>query len=217
MSAPGDDPAPLWALLPVKGFGRAKSRLSPILGGAERAELARRLCEHVLAAINRCPEIAGVLVLSDSEEVLQLLHRRGVCAERELAERSRTGQAALAPLAAIIDDGLSRLQQLGARSALVLMADLPLLVPGDLAEVTALLHQHDGVIVPDLREENTNALALRLGRHPQTAFGTGDSFRRHQQLFADAGQRAVVHRSPGLGFDVDLPGDYEQLSGALGT
>lgn len=214
MSASGEAPAPLWALLPVKGFGRAKSRLSPILGGAQRAELARRLCEHVLAAIDRCPEIAGVLVLSDSEEVLQALSRRGVCAELELAEVPRTS---LSPLGAIIDDGLVRLERRGARSALVLMADLPLLVPADLAEVTALLLQHDGVIVPDLREQNTNALALRLGRHPHTAFGTGDSFRRHQQLLADAGLRAVVHRCAGLAFDVDLPGDYEQLSGALGT
>lgn len=214
MSARGGDPAPLWALLPVKNFGRAKSRLSPILGGAERSELARRLCEHVLAAIDRCPEIAGVLVLSDSEEVLQTLSRRGVCAELEPAEAPRTSSA---PLAAIIDDGLARLERRGARSALVLMADLPLLRSEDLAEVTALLHQHDAVLVPDLREENTNALALRLGGHPATAFGTGDSFRRHQQLFAGAGLHAVVHRSAGLGFDVDLPGDYEQLSGALST
>lgn len=214
MSARDQEAAPLWALLPVKNFGRAKSRLSPVLGSAERTELARRLCEHVLAAIDRCPEIAGVLVLSDSADVLKLLGRRGLLAELELAEFPASAPA---PLAAIIDDGLARLERRGARSALVLMADLPLLRSEDLSEVTALLHQHDGVIVPDLREQNTNALALRLGRHPATAFGTGDSFRRHQQLFADAGLHAVVHRSPGLAFDVDLPGDYEQLSGAFAT
>src|SRR5262249_59480259 len=56
-----------WAVIPVKGFERGKSRLSGVLEGSARAALARRLFEHVLdaavAAVDR------VLVATDSDEV----------------------------------------------------------------------------------------------------------------------------------------------------
>ncbi len=199
-------PAPLWGLLPVKDFGRAKSRLAPALSNAARAQLARRMCRHVLQTLKGCSALAGILVLSDSEQVLQWAKKYDVCAEPEPALLH-----AAWPLGAIIDDGLLRLQQKGAQAALVLMSDLPLLDTAEVTQLLSLLGGCDMVIAPDLREQNTNALALRLGGHMPTAFGSGDSFIRHLQKAAQSEMRVAVHRASGLGFDVDLPQDYIEL------
>lgn len=201
-------PKPLWGLLPVKGFARAKSRLSPILSDGQRETFARQLCEHVLETLGRCDAVDGTLLLSDSDEVLQRVQRKGQHAERE-----RNGAYSGPLLAAIIDDGLLRLQSRGARAAIVLMSDLPRIDVAELQRLVELLREHDCVIAPDLREQNTNALALRLGLEPplRTAFGSGDSFARHVALARAAGLRTAVHRSVGIGFDVDLPADYAEL------
>lgn len=207
-------PKPLWVLLPVKNFARAKSRLSPVLSDGERAAFAQNLCEHVLDTLGRCDAIDGTLLLSDSDDVMRLVQRPGQHAERE-----RSGPYTGPLLSAIIDDGLSRLVERGARAAIVLMSDLPRIEVAELLRLVELLREHDCVIAPDLREQNTNALALRLGlAHPlRTAFGSGDSFARHVELARAAGLRTAVHRSFGLGFDVDLPADYADLpdSGAF--
>lgn len=202
-------PKPLWVLLPVKGFARAKSRLSPILSDADRATFARRLCEHVLQTLGRCDAIDGTLLLSDSDEVMQLVQRRQQ--PTQLAEREREGPHTGPLLSAIIDDGLSRLQTRGARAAIVLMSDLPRIEVADLLPLVELLRENDCVIAPDLREQNTNALALRLDRPLRTAFGSGDSFARHVEFMRTAGLRTAIHRSVGLGFDVDVPTDYADL------
>lgn len=206
---------PLWVVLPVKGFARAKSRLSPVLAGAERAALARQLCEHVLSTLACCEGVDGVLVLSDSDEVLELAARYGRTGEREGAPRAGPERPLLG---ALVDAGLERVLQHGARAALILMSDLPRVDAADLSRLVALLREHDCVIAPDLREQNTNALALRLApEHSlQTAFGTGDSFRLHLELARGRGLRTTVHRSIGLGFDVDLPEDYAELAGPAG-
>lgn len=201
-------PRPLWVVLPVKAFARAKSRLSPVLASSERAALARRLCEHVLSTLARCDGIDGVLVLSDSDEVLELAARYGRTGARE-----PEAPPARPLLGALIDAGLGCVLAQGARAALILMSDLPRVDAADLTQLVALLRQHDCVIAPDLREQNTNALALRLDPplDLQTSFGSGDSFRLHLELARGRGLRTAVHRSIGLGFDVDLPSDYAEL------
>lgn len=203
-------PRPLWGLLPVKPFARAKSRLAPVLGEAERIALARSLGQHVLSMLAACTEIDGVLVLSDSKEVAALTEEHGFIAEPEpRSDGSPPG------LNTLVDHGLARLQERGVGAVLVLMSDLPRLQPDDLGQLVDALRQHDCVIAPDLRQQNTNALALRLAATPgpfRTAFGSGDSFARHLQRSRELGLRTAILRTPGLGFDLDLPSDYAELS-----
>ena len=42
--------------------------------------------------------------------------------------------------------------------------------------------------------------------------GSGDSFARHLQRSRELGLRTAILRTPGLGFDLDLPSDYAELS-----
>src|SRR5579871_6872770 len=67
----------VWALVPAKSFARAKSRLSPILDAQARRDLARSMLEHVLSVLAECPEIAGVMVVTDGDEVADLARARG--------------------------------------------------------------------------------------------------------------------------------------------
>ena len=204
-TAPAGRPAPLWALLPVKDFGRAKSRLTSVLSATARYALARRLCEHALQTLRDSAAIDGVLVISDSDAVLTLAQQLGATGVRE------TASAAPRVLGAIVDEGLEILARRGAQAALVLMSDLPQLHPAELAQLLSYLPAHDYVVAPDRREQNTNALALRLAGRAPTAFGSGDSFRQHTELLAAAGRRVAIHRAPGLAFDVDVPEDYVLL------
>jgi len=57
----------VWAVVRVKRFTNAKSRLaSPVLGCGERRELARRMFEDVLEALSRCQDVlAGTIVVTD--------------------------------------------------------------------------------------------------------------------------------------------------------
>lgn len=206
LTDPAAHPAPLWALLPVKDFGRAKSRLAAVLSAPERSALARRLCVHALQTLRGYSAIHGVLVISDSEDVLSLAQKYGASGVRE------TPSAAPRVLGAVVDEGLEILACRGAQAALVLMADLPQLHTDELSQLLSFLPDHDYVVAPDRREQNTNALALRLTGRAPTAFGSGDSFRLHTELLSAAGRRVAIHRAPGLAFDIDIPEDYAALA-----
>jgi 2-phospho-L-lactate guanylyltransferase (CobY/MobA/RfbA family) len=74
---------------------------------------------------------------------------------------------------------------------------------------------HDVVAAPDLQGEGTNALGLTPPDRLRTSFGTRDSFHRHVRDAERAGLRVGVHRSEGLAFDVDEPGDLARLSAGM--
>jgi 2-phospho-L-lactate guanylyltransferase (CobY/MobA/RfbA family) len=90
------------------------------------------------------------------------------------------------------------------------MGDLPHVDVDDVRAIATTLLRVDVVIAPDLRDEGTNALGARVGAMPRTCFGHGDSFARH--LEASRNLRVAVHRSAGLGFDVDTQRDWERLA-----
>ena len=67
-----------WALIPIKGFDRGKSRLSEVLAPLERAQLARDLFEHVVRVLRASPAIDEIAVVSDSPEAREHAARLGV-------------------------------------------------------------------------------------------------------------------------------------------
>jgi 2-phospho-L-lactate guanylyltransferase len=196
-------PAAVWALVPAKSFTRAKSRLAGSLGAAERADLARSMLEHVLAVLASCAEIAGVMVVTDGDDVADLARARGAVAVRD---------AAHPPLGAIVDAALAELRARNAGAALVLMSDLPELAAADVRRLVTRMAEVDVVAAPDLQGEGTNALGLTPPDRLATSFGVGDSFARHLRAAEAAGLRVGVERSAGLGFDVDEPADLERLT-----
>jgi 2-phospho-L-lactate guanylyltransferase len=195
-----------WALVPAKSFARAKSRLAERLDDAERAGLARAMFEHVLVTLRGCGTIGGVLVVTDGDDVAEVAEARGAAVVRDVGGP---------PLGAIVDAALLDLRGRGAEAALVIMSDLPELAATEVDDLVQKMHDADLVLAPDLRDEGTNALGIHPPDRVPTAFGTHDSFVRHRRLAEEAGLRVHVHRSPGLGFDVDEPADLARLGAPL--
>jgi len=193
----------IWGVVPAKHFEAAKSRLAPVLTGAERAELARSLFEHVLGVLARSPVIAGTLVVTDSHDVAESAERLGAVAVRD-PESVRT-------LADAVDHALGELERRGAFAAIVLVGDLPLVGERDIAALAERLRHADIVVAKDKGGDHTNALALRLGAPFRTAFGAADSFVRHRQAAARAGLSVSEYESRGVAFDVDTPEDLAAL------
>ena len=192
-----------WALIPVKGFDRGKSRLSEVLEPAERAALTRDLFEHVVHTLESAPSVDAIAAVSDSEEAREHAERLGVLALED-AEGS-TG------LAEVVDAALGILESRGATSALVCMSDLPELSADDIESVGRRLEEADVVLVPDLLERGTNVIAVRPPSVLPSCLGHENSLERHRDRARALGLRVAVELRSGIGFDVDSPRDLLRL------
>lgn len=188
-------PQERWALVPVKPFELAKTRLAPVLTRVQRAALAQELLERTLATLRRVGQLDGIAVLSCDSAVLSLGERY---AATPICEN-----LALTGLAAHIDDGLARLSASGAGTVLVVLADLPGLCVPDIEQMLRRGERHSLVIAPDAWGEGTNALLLRPPGCMPTCFGRRNSFAAHTSRAHALGLDAVVHTSVSFGFDLD--------------
>jgi 2-phospho-L-lactate guanylyltransferase len=192
----------VWAIVPVKGFARGKSRLTDVLGDSLRSAFARSLFEHVLEVLAALEQVAGILVITDDEEVA-----RCACERVSAVLRDPPG----ANLAQVVDVALGEAAARGASAALVCMADLPHLSMEDVQGALSLLELHQVVLGPDLNEEGTNLLCLAPPLVMPSSFGGGDSFRRHLLHARERALSAAVSRAPGICFDVDEPDDLARI------
>lgn len=176
------------AVLPIKSFARAKTRLG---GDPVRAEAMAR---SVLAALQEVRCLDAVLVVTREPRVQ---------AEHVVPDPDEAGHSEAALLG--IEAALAR----GARRVLLVPGDCPLLDP---TEVEALLDfAPPGVtIVPDRHGTGTNALVLEPPDVMAPSFGPG-SCARHAALAQAAGVPVTIRRVPTLAFDVDTPEDLAAL------
>jgi 2-phospho-L-lactate guanylyltransferase len=186
----------VWALVPVRRFTEAKSRLAPALSPPARAKLARELFDHVLDTIAAQGQLAGVLVATDGDDVAEAARARGVASLRDGPPQG---------LGRVVDRGLAQLTTLGATRALVLMGDLPLLSVGDLDAALEAMARFAVVIAPDAEDRGTSALGLGLPAAFETSFGLWDSFYRHRASVLGRALPLIVLRREGLARDVDTP------------
>ena len=192
-----------WALIPVKGFDRGKSRLSAVLEPSERAAFSRELFEHVVHVVQQSPSIDRIAMVSDSPEAREHGTRLGLVALTD-PETSRG-------LADVVNAALEELERRGATSVLICMSDLPELTIEDVESVGRELDEADVVLVPDLPERGTNLIAVRPPSALPSCLGHADSLQRHRDLARDLGLTVSVQLRSGIGFDVDHPGDLARL------
>ncbi len=193
---------PAWAIVPAKSLQHGKSRLRPVLGDEDRVRFAQRLLEHVLDVLGACG-LDGVLVATGGDDVAALATLRGARVLRDRGEGT---------LADVVDRALAEVASRGAASAVVLMADLPRVEPGDVGALLAALDDHDVALVQDHLGHHTNALAIAPPTAMSTCFGRADSFAAHGAAARAAGLRTVVVLSPRIAFDVDVPADHQELT-----
>jgi 2-phospho-L-lactate guanylyltransferase len=191
-----------WAVVPVKCFSRAKSRLRPLLGGEGCTRLAQFFFEHVTGELRACASVVQVVVATDCEQVAALARARGAVVVRDSPGGS---------LASIVDDALGYVARQGGDAAIVIMSDLPRVTAGDIDEVIEGLRRASVVVAPDRHGQGTNALALTLARRTPTSFGYEDSFHRHCDNGRAAGAQVAIVRRDGLSWDVDSPSDLARV------
>jgi len=191
---------PVYALVPVKPFRRAKSRLSPVMSKPVRATLARALLAHTLDVLAACPVMP--CIVSRDVTALDLARRRGAATLVE-SESGLNTALTLAREWAV---------ERGAQAVLVVPADLPLMTPADIFAVLDLGRVSSSVVIaPDAHGEGTNLLLLRPPDALSFAFGP-QSFHEHCAQ-AETSQLALyVYRSPTLALDLDTPADWKQIS-----
>ncbi len=199
----------IWAIVPVKPFNRAKSRLAKVLAAGEREALAEKMLRHVLHVLSGVKQIAGVLVISRDTKILSIAREYAA----HTVQESGTPELNAALLRASQVVGAQ-----GADGVLMLPADLPLIQAED---VENLLHigryNMTVVLCPDRNEEGTNALLVNPPGLIPFSFGPG-SFRRHLELAQAAGATIRIHHSERIGLDLDTPLDlsiYHQMTGTI--
>jgi 2-phospho-L-lactate guanylyltransferase len=214
------------AILPVKRFDRAKSRLGAVaaaeaggavragaaagasgaaragapaapLGASDRASLAAAMLARVLDALAAARRLDAVLVVTGEPAARDAARERGFEVVDEPVLVGHNGAAEL---------GIARAVELGAARALLVPGDCPLL---SAEEVDGLLDRHPGpgvVVVPDRHRTGTNALLLAPPDAIRPSFGPG-SFERHLGLAPGA----AVEEVPGLLLDVDTQEDLDAV------
>lgn len=190
-----------WALVPVKPFGTAKSRLSAVLDDKTRRALARDLLENTLSVLESVSGLSGVAVVSRDPEVAAIAQKRAFLV---LSEASPA-------LDALVDGALSDLKARGAGSALVVLSDLPELRAWDIQKMLELGARSSLVIAPDAQDEGTNALFLSPPDRMPSCFGRRFSFQAHLDRAKELGLEALVFRAPSLAFDLDSAEDLAKL------
>jgi 2-phospho-L-lactate/phosphoenolpyruvate guanylyltransferase len=194
-------------LVPVKILADAKQRLSDILSPEERVALAQAMCEDVLQTLANWQSrtsMAVAVVTSDSfVSGLAARFKFDVIADANAGETSA------------IEMATAVCKARGARSTLVVPADIPLIDSGELQLIIESAPPDGTVLVPDAEGRGTNAALRSPGDLFPLRFGN-DSFLPHQAAARATGLRCVILRLPGIARDIDRPQDLHQLSAASG-
>lgn len=176
--------------IPVKPFGVAKQRLSPVLDPRQRRRLGKAVAARVIATAlgTGCP----VAVVTGNDGVADWARRLGASTIAEPPGEGLNGAAAGAVQAA-------RRQGLG---WMILHADLPALRPADLSAALVATPRR-GVLLAPSHNGGTSLIAANLDSFP-FSYGRA-SFRRHLAASLEADHRILVRA--GLAIDLDGPED----------
>ena len=188
------------AIIPVKQLDKAKTRLSSLLSNNERREFCLEMLEDVLVAVTTSKCSRRIVVVSVDPTVLQVVKRFGIFSLIE----SRLG------LNQAVSEAIDWCVQNGAKSTLILPADIPSVRPRDLARIFSLGKEAAMVISPSRSEDGTNALLLTPPNILPTFYGK-HSFQRY---IMEASKRAISFRTiklPRIALDIDTVEDLAEF------
>jgi 2-phospho-L-lactate/phosphoenolpyruvate guanylyltransferase len=185
------------AILPMKGFGKAKSRLSALLDDMQRNMLAQAMFLDVLEVLLRAEGVACVHVVTEDWGVAKVASTVGATVIADEAETG-TNEAVRQGIRAAIPDGWA--------AVLVVPADIPFLSVAEVEAALVALRRNPVVIAPAAHDGGTNLLGLAPPLIIPTHFGP-DSFGRHVAAARAAGIEPARLRLAGAGHDIDGPSD----------
>lgn len=188
------------AVVPIRSFATAKSRLRDDLPAEIVEELARELAERVLGELSACSAVCRVLVVSD----VDLSEELG--SDDDTEDRFGTGrieflvQTPGGGLHEAVTEATTLVRGSDTASPiLVLHADLPYVETAEIeALITDLERLEEDAFLADRAGTGTTLVALSPGSLRQTAFGAGSAELHRRLGFTE------VLRAPGSGLRNDL-------------
>lgn len=181
----------VFVLLPVK-LSEAKTRLSNIFSGEERAELAFCMLEDVLDSLKRLE----VVIISPDD-------LRGKLDYNFILEKEKRG------LNAAVEQANKYAIDSGADATLFVPADTPLIKKSRVREILRLGKKHKLIISPSRR----GGTGILFRRPPDIIDGrfTNTSFEDHRKEAALRGVEMYVYDSFSLSLDIDTPEDVQEF------
>ncbi|MEA1904498.1 MAG: 2-phospho-L-lactate guanylyltransferase [Candidatus Hadarchaeota archaeon] len=196
-----------WAIIPVKQLSKAKSSLKPTLTPEQRHDLVLYMLEDVLSTIKNAPPIKGTIVVSLDQQALDFACSKGATPLTEPG----------VGLNKALNLAINRARELGAKSALILPSDLPLLRPVDIEKIVGMASGERDMVITPSKRKGTNALLLRPPDLIDLRFG-GESFQAHLEEARRTGIMPHVYRSERVETDIDEVSDLIKLKAqGLGT
>jgi 2-phospho-L-lactate guanylyltransferase len=155
------------AIIPVKTFSKAKSRLE--LPQEKTVELCKIMLDEVLSAISKS-QISKTILVSKDEEAFSIGRKYNV--EQVIEEKENGVNAAVAlPERFLLENGFD--------ASLVLPQDIPLIRPDDISSLLAFQKTAKSLlVVPSRKFDGTNALLRKPVNIIETHYDE-DSYRIH--------------------------------------
>lgn len=194
-----------FAIVPVKTFGQAKSRLGGFITSQERAKLSELFLEDTLATLKSTPTLSKTVVVSSDRRAEEISKSYGA---NFLIEDRDKGVNAAVGLADIYCD------KNGADCTLVIPQDLPLMDPKDIAIFCDACRYSKKcmVIAPSIRFDGTNVLLRRPSMLIKTHYDN-NSYVTHIDSAIRENAKVKVILSSNLMHDIDTIQDARELLG----
>jgi 2-phospho-L-lactate guanylyltransferase len=190
------------AVVPVKRFAVAKSRLATGVEETRKPELVAAMVADVLEAISEARLVERTIVVSQEPRAAELAAAAGADLLSDFEDSSHSA-AALA--------GIAAAEAAGAGCVALLPGDCPLLDPRELDKMLTGVPDRYVAVIPDRHGTGTNALVLAPPDAIEPSFGEG-SRERHVAAARAAGVPYGVEELPSLGLDLDTPADIVALT-----
>jgi 2-phospho-L-lactate/phosphoenolpyruvate guanylyltransferase len=193
-------------LVPIKIMTDAKQRLSSILTPEERLALTQAMCEDVLQAISNWPSHPPVAVVTRDPFARDLAAHF----DFDVIADDNSGETNA------IADATTICRKRGAKFALVVPADIPLIDSTELQQIIDAAPPQGSVLVTDAAKRGTNAAYRSPCDLFLLRFGN-DSFLPHLAAAKVTGLPCTTLDLPSIARDVDRPEDLFEIAAAPGN
>jgi len=187
------------AVVPVKALFKSKTRLSAVLAPQERRTLTLTMLEDVLKALKS--SVVSRIVTISSDSTVQALARRFNAVYLSESQRG---------LNQAIKQATEHCIQKKARSVLVLVADLPLVIPEDINQMVELGVGEPSVVISSSSSGGTNALLQKPPNLIPACFGP-NSFMEHVNRAMADGILTRSYHSFRVATDIDCIKDLKNF------
>ena len=187
------------ALIPVKNFGFAKSRLAGVLSAGERQTLARWMFWRVLGQARRSGLFSEAVILS--KEAMLSSSKEGFPVH--VIEQDPRLELEEALNAYFLESPLAVFEHF------LLPADLPLLSQRDFWGLRTFLRKEgtEALLLPSMDGRGTNGVYLKNPSGQRLAFGTDNSLSVNRATLKRSGVDFETYYSLGFALDVDTEED----------